>query len=137
MYERLITALDSFLTGKDACTCAQTFRNSNAKTIEDLICGEIYYLSDGGYSQIRVTDERLLVLYSISRDGVKEAWDYAIGFRQFLQELINQFVTTIKIKDKNSLDVVINACGGRSEIKTSQVVGRGLRVTNEKKEVVV
>jgi len=92
MYERLITALDSFLTGKDACTCAQTFRNSNAKTIGDLVCGEIYCLSDEGSSQIRVIDEELLVLDSVSRDEVEEAWDYAIGLREFLQELIDQFV---------------------------------------------
>ena len=93
MYEKLITVLDSFLTGKDAHTCAHTFRNSHAKTIEDLVCGEIYYLSDGGYSRIRVIGEESLVLDSVSRDEVKEAWKYAINLREGLQNLIDQFIS--------------------------------------------
>jgi len=36
-----------------------------------------------------------------------------------------------------SLDVVINACGGKSEIMTLQAIGRGLRKTDEKDEVVI
>ena len=36
-----------------------------------------------------------------------------------------------------TLDVVINACGGKSEIMTLQALGRGLRRTGEKKEVVI
>jgi superfamily II DNA or RNA helicase len=36
-----------------------------------------------------------------------------------------------------SLDVVINAAGGKSEIKALQVVGRGLRRTKEKEKVVL
>jgi superfamily II DNA or RNA helicase len=36
-----------------------------------------------------------------------------------------------------SLDVVINACGGKSEIMTLQAIGRGLRKTDDKDEVIV
>jgi superfamily II DNA or RNA helicase len=36
-----------------------------------------------------------------------------------------------------SLDVVINACGGKSEIMTIQAIGRGLRKTDDKDEVVI
>jgi len=36
-----------------------------------------------------------------------------------------------------SLDVVINAAGGKSEIMTLQAIGRGLRKTDEKDEVIV
>lgn len=36
-----------------------------------------------------------------------------------------------------SLDVVINAGGGKSEIQTLQIIGRGLRKTDEKSEVLI
>jgi len=36
-----------------------------------------------------------------------------------------------------SLDVVVNACGGKSEIMTLQAIGRGFRVTDEKSQVEV
>jgi superfamily II DNA or RNA helicase len=37
--------------------------------------------------------------------------------------------------DIPTLDCVINACGGKSEIQTLQALGRGLRVTEEKSTV--
>jgi superfamily II DNA or RNA helicase len=37
--------------------------------------------------------------------------------------------------DIPSLDCVVNACGGKSEIMTIQAIGRGLRKTDEKGEV--
>ena len=36
-----------------------------------------------------------------------------------------------------TLDVVINACGGKSEIMTLQAIGRGLRKTKDKEEVII
>lgn len=36
-----------------------------------------------------------------------------------------------------TLDVVINACGGKSEIMTLQTIGRGLRKTEDKDEVII
>ena len=36
-----------------------------------------------------------------------------------------------------SLNVIINSCGGKSEIMTLQAVGRGLRATEDKKEAIV
>ena len=39
--------------------------------------------------------------------------------------------------DIPSLDVIINAAGGKSEIMTLQTIGRGLRKTNEKSEVLI
>jgi len=36
-----------------------------------------------------------------------------------------------------SLNVIINAAGGKSEIRTLQTIGRGLRVTDEKKTVII
>lgn len=36
-----------------------------------------------------------------------------------------------------SLDVVVNAAGGKSEIMTLQAIGRGLRTTTDKKEVII
>lgn len=36
-----------------------------------------------------------------------------------------------------SLDVVINACGGKSEIRTLQSIGRGLRKTDKKDQVTI
>jgi len=36
-----------------------------------------------------------------------------------------------------SLDVVINACGGKSEVMTLQAIGRGLRKTKDKEEVII
>jgi len=34
-----------------------------------------------------------------------------------------------------TLDVIVNACGGKSEVQTMQVIGRGLRTTKDKSEV--
>lgn len=47
--------------------------------------------------------------------------------------------TTIWAEGLNipELNVVINASGGKSEIRTIQVIGRGLRLTNTKKELIV
>lgn len=42
-----------------------------------------------------------------------------------------------KALDVPTLDVVINACGGKSETITLQAIGRGLRITEEKEEVEV
>lgn len=39
--------------------------------------------------------------------------------------------------DIPSLDVVINACGGKSEIMTLQAIGRGLRTTSTKSKIIV
>ena len=39
--------------------------------------------------------------------------------------------------DLPSLNCVINACGGKSEIMTLQILGRGLRKTDDKSEVVI
>jgi len=36
-----------------------------------------------------------------------------------------------------TLDVVVNACGGKSEIMTLQAIGRGLRRTKDKDEVII
>jgi len=36
-----------------------------------------------------------------------------------------------------TLDVVVNACGGKSEIMTLQAIGRGLRRTKDKEEVII
>ena len=36
-----------------------------------------------------------------------------------------------------SLNVIINAAGGKSEIRTLQTIGRGLRVTKDKKDVII
>jgi len=34
-------------------------------------------------------------------------------------------------------NVIINAAGGKSEIRTLQTIGRGLRVTKDKKDVII
>ena len=39
--------------------------------------------------------------------------------------------------DIPNLDCVINACGGKSEIMTLQAIGRGLRKTDDKEEVII
>ena len=39
--------------------------------------------------------------------------------------------------DIPNLDVVINACGGKSEIMTLQTIGRGLRKTEDKEHVII
>lgn len=68
-----------------------------------------------------------------------------VEFREDLREDLQQkkidcvIATTIWKEGVNipSLDCIINAGGGKSEIATLQAIGRGLRTTEEKKEVLL
>jgi len=75
-YKKLITELDAKLTGKPMEVCEKTFKDSGANTIEDLVWGRLYYLSDGGYSRLFFYDESCTRLTASSREEVKEAWKY-------------------------------------------------------------
>jgi hypothetical protein len=71
-----MTFLDSALTGKLFKDCLHTFNNSSANTPSSFLGGEIYYLSDGGYSRIKWDQwkDKGVILLSESRyDEVKEA----------------------------------------------------------------
>ena len=55
------------------------------------------------------------------------------------KEIMTVITTTVFREgvDIPSLDVVVNACGGKGEIMTLQAIGRGLRSTKDKSEVIV
>ena len=78
-----VQALDAFLTGKDARTVAQTYRNASNKTPgEWAFMRDAYYLSDGGYSRAvcRLDEDDVphLFLTSNSRPEVAERWRYCL-----------------------------------------------------------
>ena len=90
-YRELITTLDCALTGKSYKQCLETFQNSACRKPDRLIAGELYYLSDGGYSRIFFHDFTLeIYLASESRDEVKVAWERCseliADLNRFLQE---------------------------------------------------
>jgi hypothetical protein len=90
-YRKLITTLDCALTGKTYKKCLETFQNSVCRKPDQLIDGELYYLSDGGYSRIFFHDFTLeIYLASESRDEVKVAWERCseliADLNRFLQE---------------------------------------------------
>lgn len=70
-YKELITYLDCALTNKPYKDCLHTFSNSYANNEEEFICGELYYLSDGGYSRLSYNDEYERVLLHSSSFEIK------------------------------------------------------------------
>lgn len=76
LYEHIVH-LDCVLTGKSHSEAAQTARHQ-AHILDDaerfLYNREIYYLSDGGYSRVFMTDEGELLLTQNSLDKVKARW---------------------------------------------------------------
>lgn len=69
--------LDSFVTGKPWANVCHTARNfSQSHTFEDFALGELYYLSDGGYSRINICDIEpiKLQLCAGAREEVREKW---------------------------------------------------------------
>ncbi len=80
-----LATLDLALTGKPKLEVAQTLRQrlEQDPDLENFLEGEIYYLSDGGYSRVgwSVLNEKLF-LDSVSLDKAKAAWmehPYLIG----------------------------------------------------------
>jgi hypothetical protein len=76
-YKELVTYLDCALTGHTYSECLHTF-NCVPHTIEEFLLGNLYYLTDGGYSRLHwhlFHEEGVggLHLSSESRDEVKEA----------------------------------------------------------------
>ena len=63
--------LDAVLTGKDP---RSNMQSQKLLDVEKFVFGELYYLSDGGYSRVYVHELRKLCLASESRDEVKAAW---------------------------------------------------------------
>lgn len=69
--------LDMALTEKDQKTCEHTARNQSRLDIYELI-SSLYYLSDGGYSRIRISMDKLTAhLASEARAEVQFNWEYA------------------------------------------------------------
>lgn len=58
----------------------------------------------------------------------------------FLKKKIKCVIATVVWREGiniPTLDVVVNACGGKSELVTLQAIGRGLRKTKDKEEVII
>lgn len=74
-YKRFMIALDMVLTGHSLQDCVHT-ANCTKKSPEDLLTGNIYYLSDGGYSRIAwdLFHDRGIFVCSESLQRVKDAF---------------------------------------------------------------
>ena len=81
LYEHILH-LDSVLTGKSHSEVAHNLRHQ-AHIFTDVerfvYHREIYYLSDGGYSRVFMTDDGELLLTQSSLDKVKARWATAEG----------------------------------------------------------
>lgn len=94
----MLVRLDMALTGKDKATAEQSARNQ-ARVLADpeafLTMGDAYYLSDGGYSRVKASDETgRLVLLSQSRQEVKDRWQTSTVQREVkdIEDALRQFL---------------------------------------------
>lgn len=69
--ESALVSLDRFLTKSSEHDA--TLRYLQGFTFE-FGSGDVYYLSDGGYSQVGFTEKGKVFLTSNSTEGVKQAW---------------------------------------------------------------
>jgi hypothetical protein len=94
-YKELITHLDCALTGKPYEDCMHTF-NCVPHTPEEFIMGDLYYLSDGGYSRLYWDrwNGRGILVASESLDKVKEA----VGRCKELIEDLNTLIHKIELE---------------------------------------
>lgn len=92
-FRELITFLDCALTGKPYRDCLHTF-TCVPHTPERLISGDLYYLSDGGYSRLFWDhwQDRGILVASESLKEVKEAF----GRCKELVEDLNTFLREIE-----------------------------------------
>lgn len=92
-FRELITYLDCALTGKPYSDCTHTFV-CVPHSPEKLIGGDLYYLSDGGYSRLYwdMWQDRGILVASESLDKVKEAF----GRCKELVEDLNTFLRDIE-----------------------------------------
>lgn len=92
-FRELITFLDCALTGKPYRDCLHTF-HCVPHTPERLISGDLYYLSDGGYSRLFWDhwQDRGILVASESLKEVKEAF----GRCKELVEDLNTFLREIE-----------------------------------------
>jgi len=91
----------------------------------------------------KILKEMGKLLYNINMEFVQGSTEGEA--RDEIRKLFNQkkikcVVTTAVWKegvDIPSLDVIVNACGGKSEVQTLQTIGRGLRKTKDKDKVII
>lgn len=87
--QQLMAALDLALTGKDS-SARHGFKNAEAWLTDS---ERAWYLSDGGYSRVMVSDDIRdphLFLSSVSRREVFERWDAALPQRRAVESLIRR-----------------------------------------------
>ena len=70
-----LIALDKQLTEKSQKVCEHTAR-SQSRDVYDLM-SNLYYLSDGGYSRLRIADDFTVHLAQGARAEVQFNWEYA------------------------------------------------------------
>ena len=92
-FRELITYLDCALTSKPYSDCTHTFV-CVPHSPEKLIGGDLYYLSDGGYSRLYwdMWQDRGILVASESLDKVKEAY----GRCKELIEDLNTFLREVE-----------------------------------------
>jgi hypothetical protein len=90
--ERL-ARLDAELTGHALAECRRNSRHYSHYDIFDL-ASNLYYLSDGGYSRLRITDDYKIALAMGARAEIEFNWLYAEKKIAAVQEMLK-----IEIKD--------------------------------------
>lgn len=98
LLEWVVPRLDTALTGHALPATSGKFKARSAST-EDLVFGDIYYLSDGGYSRIVfILEAHRLVLCSEPRPEVKAKWDDPVVavYRQIIEDVLTDYVSSIE-----------------------------------------
>lgn len=87
-FQAAMIELDMVLTGKDRERCEHTAM-TQAASVEEWL-GREYYLSDGGYSRVMLSESSMWVT-SNSLDRVKTAWNAGPPEISRVRDIVRQF----------------------------------------------
>lgn len=94
-----VISLDMILTGKTRSECLHTSKSLVPFGVEEFATGELYYLSDGGYSRINIvvdskTFRERLQLCIGARAEVAEQWNtpLAMEAREKVENVVIDFI---------------------------------------------
>lgn len=90
--------LDMELTGKPLAQCQHNACNQGRQDIFDLMTN-LYYLSDGGYSRIRIADDYTVHLAQGARAEIEFNWQYAERRIKALNEALRMESVSITEQD--------------------------------------
>jgi len=110
-FQERLAYLDAALTGKPWADVLHTARSQNVEPLD--VLGREYYLSDGGYSRVVISDETLrLFLTSNSLDRPRANW---INCRELIADVERDVAAAVE--GGSGLMASCERCSGREQVK--------------------